>query len=254
MSASVWDPNITPSGSVSSGVSEADEVELLSWSSGIPFVMPSNYTINNTAGAITVTTGFDYVIGPSYAFFPALKLNATSPAGWYYTVWTAATLATVYADNYMNGVPEIPASPTALVTVAGSYTQVTGYDVPGPCVIIPAAALGVNGTIEWQRACYSNNSAGTKTFNTYLAGILEQGLSQTTNPKEAGMGTIKNRGKYTSQIAAQASHGDNANVSSFTKSFIDTEKSQIFNFTMQLNTATDFAVMESWLVRVTKEN
>jgi len=221
-----------------------------SWSSGIPFVMPANGTINNTAGSVTVGTAFDYVIGPSYAFFPANALFASSPAGWYYTNWTAATIGTVYANTYLNGNPQIPSTPTPLVTVAGGYTQTTAFDVVGPNVVIPGNTMGPNGFIEWQRCVNNNNSAGNKIYNNYFGGTSYQGVTQTTNPKEAGIGTLKNRGRATAQIAANASHGDNNNVSSFTKLSIDTSQNQVASMSIQLATATDYAIIESWAIKV----
>jgi hypothetical protein len=92
--------------------------------SGIPFVMPPNGNITSTSGGITAGTAFDYVIGPSYSYFPANNLNATSAAGWYYTNWTSTTVGTVFADTYTNGSAQIPTSPAPLTTVVGAYTQV----------------------------------------------------------------------------------------------------------------------------------
>lgn len=223
------------------------------WSSGLPFVMPSSGTINNTAGSVTVGTAFDYVIGPSYTFFPANALFASSPAGWYYTNWTAATIGTVYANTYANGIPSIPTTPTPLTTVAGAYTQSTGFDVIGPNVIVPGNAMGDNGMIEWQRMVNNNNSAGQKIYNTFFGGVNFQGLTQTTNPREAGAGSLKNRGRKTAQIGANAAHGDNNNASTLPKLSIDTSQNQIAAMAIQLQTATDYAIIESFAFRVTYE-
>jgi hypothetical protein len=218
--------------------------------SALPFVMPSSGTVNNTSGAITVTTGLDYVPGPSYTYFPTGALFAASPAGWYYTVWSAATLAVVYANTYSNGNAQIPSSPTPLVTVAGAYTQVTGFDVIGPNFIISAGAMGPNGSVEWHRAVNNNNSAGTKTYNTYLGATSFQGLSQTTNPREGGMGVIRNRGTASKQAAANAAHGDSNNASSISKLTIDTTQAQVFGFSIQLAVATDYAMIESHGIKI----
>lgn len=219
-------------------------------SSGIPFVMPSRGTINNTAGSVTVATAFDYVIGPSYTYFPAAALHAASPAGWYYTLWTAATIGTVYADTYQNGIPTIPASPTALVTVAGAYTQAINFDVTGPNYVIPGGTMGVNGYIEWGRTINNNNSAGAKVYNVYLGGSLAQGTSQTTNPKHGALGTIKNRGRVTAQISTSGAAGDPGNASSLPKLTIDTAQNQVISMSLRLAVATDFAMIESHHVRV----
>jgi hypothetical protein len=224
----------------------------LSTASGVPFVLPASGTVNNTSGNITTGTAFDYVIGPSYTFFPLGALYTNSPAGWYYMVWTAATIGTVYADMYTAGVPAIPDTPTPLTTVAGAYTQATGFDVFGPTYSIPPQYMGKNGFIEWNRVINNNNSAGAKTYNVYFGGQLAQGAAQTTNPKAAAQGTVKNRGRANAQISANAAFGDNGNASTLPKLTVNTQLVSTFSFAVQLATATDYAILESHLVRVTQ--
>lgn len=217
--------------------------------SAIPFIMVASGNITSTAGNITTGTAHDYAVGPSYVYFPANALNATSAAGWYYTNWTAATLGVVYADTYTNGVPTIPANPLPLTTVVAAYTQVTGFDAVGPNYTIPGGALGNNGTVEWGRVINSNNSAGAKTFNIFYGGTTFQGTAQTTNPKEAGMGVLRNRGIETRQIGVNAAHGDSGNASTLPKLTIDSRTDQIFSFALQLATATDYAMIEAHSIR-----
>lgn len=235
---------------ISAGGVMAPVAQRLQCSSGLPFVMPSNGTISNTSGGVTVGTAFDYIIGPSYTYFPSGALFASSPAGWYYTLWTAATIGTVYANTYTNGAPKIPSTPTPLVTVAGAYTQVTGLDVIGPNVVVPGGAMGDNGSIEWQRVVNNNNSAGSKGYPTFFGGTNVQGLNQTTNPKEAGAGSIKNRGRKTAQISANAAHGDSGNASTLNKSTVDTAQNQILAMGINLAVATDYAIIESFSFKV----
>jgi hypothetical protein len=241
------DANGNPTGGIMANANLLASASLkLFASSGIPFVMPSNGTVNNTSGSVTVGTAFDYVIGSSFTYFPTGALYTSSPSGWYYTNWTAATICTVYSNIYTNGVPSIPSNPTPLTTVAGSYTQSVGFDVAGPSIVIPGNSMGNNGTIEWARVANNNNSAGTKYYNTYLANAVMQGLSQTTNPKETGRGSIKNRGRATAQVSANAAHGDSGNASTIVKSSLDTTQNQIVSMSLQLAVATDYAVIESF--------
>ena len=220
--------------------------------SGLPFVVPSSGTINNTSGSVTATTAFDYIIGPSYSYFPSGALFAASPAGWYYTVWTAASIGTVYADVYYNGNAHIPTKPTTLTTVAGAYTQVVGFDIVGPNFVVPGGMMSVNGVVEWWRAINNNNSANTKTYNTYFGGTLIQGVGQTNNPKEAGYGSIQNRGRLTAQVSANTAHGDNGNASAIIKPTINTADNQLFSFSVQLANASDYAIIESHKIRITR--
>jgi hypothetical protein len=222
--------------------------------SGIPFVVCSSGNLNNTAGNITVATAFDNIMGPSYTFFPAGVLFPGAAAGWYYMVWTAATIGTVYRDVYINGNPQIPVTPTPITTNTGAFTQSVGFDIPGPTFVVPAGALGNNGCIEWNKVVYNNGGAGAKSYGNYFGGQLFQGLSQTTNPKAALNGTLKNRGRKTAQIAANASFGDNNAASANPVLTVDSGQSQVFSMTLNTAVATDFAVLESYFVRVTGFN
>lgn len=217
--------------------------------SAIPFILVANGNITTTTGNITTGTAHDYTVGPSYVYFPANALNASSAAGWYYVNWTAATLGVVYADRYTGGVPSIPASPQALTTVVAAYTQTTGADITGPSYTIPGGSLGPNGTIEWGRVINNNNSAGAKTYSMFLGGANIQTVSQTTNPKEGGMGVVRNRGVEARQISVNAAHGDSGNASTLPKLTIDTSADTTFTFTMQLAVATDFAMIEGHSIR-----
>jgi len=242
---------ISTDGVVSGNGNTLTSMSGYAWSSGIPFVMPSSGNVTSTSGAITATTGFDRVIGSSYTFFPAAALFGGSPAGWYYTVWSAATLATVYANTYSNGVPTIPASPTPLTTVVGAYTQTTGADVLAQNVVIPGGSLGNNGMLEWRRVINNNNSAGNKTYNTYYGGSTFQGAVQTTNPKEAGAGSLICCGTPTAQVSGNAQHGDSGNAGTVNRLTINSAVNQVAAMAVQLATATDYAIIESFSFRVT---
>jgi hypothetical protein len=222
------------------------------YGSGLPFVMPANGNITSTSGGITVGTAFDYIIGPSYAYFPANALNASSAAGWYYTVWSSTTVGIIYAETYTNGSAQIPAYPSTLTTVVAAYTQVTAFDVVGPNFVIPGGYLGNNGVIEFSRSVNNNNSAGGKIYSVYFGGTVQQGLTQTTNPKYGIYGTIRNRGIETRQLSVSGSTGDPGAASSLPKSAIDTRSDQIISFTMQLAVATDYAITEGHHVRANK--
>ena len=222
---------------------------VISVGSGIPFIMPSSGTVSNTVGNITVSTGLDYVAGPSYTFFPLGALYAASPSGWYYTNWTAATLCVVYADMYTSGVPQIPAAPTPLTTAAGAYTPPTGVDGFGPSYAVPGGFLGENGYVEWNRVVNNPNSANNKGYNMYFGGVLFQGYTQTTNPKAAGQGTLKNRGRVNAQIGVSAAYGDSGNASSLPKLSINTDNTQVLAFAVSIANGADYAIIESHFMR-----
>lgn len=220
--------------------------------SGIAFVLVPSGNITNTSGAVTSGTAFDYVIGPSFTFFPLSALSASSPSGWYYTNWTSTTVGTVYSNMYLSGVPQIPAHPSAIVTTVGAYTQSTGLDIFGPSYEIPANALGPNGFIEWNRVMNNNSNANSKSYAMYFGSAWFHGYTQTSNRYAAAQGTIKNRGMTNAQIAASASYGDSGNASSLPKLSVDTSLMQVISFALQVAVATDYAIIESHFIRMTR--
>jgi len=244
--------SITALSEILYSVSGGDSAKSITFASGVPFIVPSSGSVNNTAGNITVSTGLDYVVGPAYTFFPLGALYASSPSGFYYTNWTAATILTVYADMYTSGVPQIPDAPTPLTTVAGAYTQTTGVDIFGPSYAIPGGFLGQNGFIEWNRVVNNPNSANNKVYNMYFGGVLFQGSNQTTNPKAAGQGTLKNRGRVNAQIGVSGAYGDSGNASSLPKLSINTDNTQVLAFAVSIANAADYAIIESHFVRANK--
>lgn len=131
-------------------------------------------------------------------------------------------------------------------------SSVSGFDVIGPNYVIPGGFMGPHGLLEWGRAVNNNNSAGAKVYNTFFGGTNFQGLSQTTNPREAGMGTLRNRGRETAQIGVNAAHGDSNNASTLPKLAIDTTQNQVVSMAIQLAVATDYAIIEGHHFRVTK--
>lgn len=219
--------------------------------SGIPFVLVASGNITNTSGSVTTGTAFDYVLGPSYTFFPLGALRPGSPSGWYYTNWTSTSGGIVYADTYLSGVPEIPPNPTPLLTAVAAYTQTTGLDVYGPSYEIYPGLLGPNGFIEWNRVMNNSTNANSKSYTMYFGGVNFQGFAQTSNRYAAGQGTIKNRGRENAQVAASAAYGDNGTASSITKLSINTENIQILSFGLQIAVATDYAIIESHFMRAT---
>lgn len=244
--------SITALSEILYSVSGGDSAKSITFASGIPFIVPSSGTVTNTVGNITTAAGLDYVPGPSYTFFPIGALYAASPSGWYYTNWTAATLAVVYADMYTSGVPQIPGAPTPLTTVAGAYTQTTGVDIFGPSYAIPGGFLGQNGFIEWNRVVNNTSSANNKVFNMFFGGVIFQGYTQSVNPRAAGQGTIKNRGRANAQIGVSASYGDNGNASSLPRLSINTDDPQVIAFAVKIDNAVDYAIIESHFVRANK--
>lgn len=102
------------------------------FSSVVPFIYPSSGSMADN-GALTLTTALPTTYPHAFVRLPADAISAGSAAGWYYTVFSSTTAATVYNNAYTSGSPAVPASPTAFVTTGpGAYTQTTASDVIGP--------------------------------------------------------------------------------------------------------------------------
>lgn len=216
----------------------------------IPFVRPSSGSMAAN-GAVTATTAMNRTIGASYSYFPSGAVFSGSAAGWYYTVWSSTTVGTVYNNVYSSGQPTIPASLTAVSAAGpGAYTQSTSSDLTGPNVTVPAGAMGVNGSVWWERADNNNNSAGTKTYNTFFGASSANGNSQTTNPYHGACGSIKNAGAASKQTCVNGAHGDPGNAGGFNYLTIDTSAAVIVSFAMNCNTATDYSIIESYLIQL----
>jgi len=214
--------------------------------SGIPFVMPSSGSVASN-GNLSGLTAFNVVYGWCYCYFPAGAVFAGSTAGWYLTNLTGATIGTIYADTYTSGQPSIPATPTPIVAAGpGAYTQATGADIPGPSCIVPADVMGANGTLYWERATNNNNSANQKIYNTYLGAQVLSGATHTTNPYHGALGTVKNRGSKLAQFGLNSQNGDPGNAGGMKYLTLDTTQPQTFTHAIRLNTATDYAVIESF--------
>lgn len=227
-------------------VGAAGGVPMILAQSGIPFVMPSSGSVASN-GNLSGLTAFNTVYGWCYCYFPAGAVFSGSAGGWYLTNLTGATVGTIYADTYSSGQPTIPDSPTPIIAAGpGAYTQATGADVPGPSCIVPAGALGPNGALYWERATNNNNSAGSKNYNTYLGATVLSGATHTTNPYHGALGTLKNRGSAQRQFCLNSQNGDPGNAGGMKYLTLDTNQAQVFAHSIRINTATDFAVIESF--------
>lgn len=218
--------------------------------SGIPFIVPSSGNITSTSGDVTVTSAFNYVMGPSFTFFPQGALFAKSPAGWYYTVWTSTTVGKVYADVYYIDVPQFPDVPTPLTTVVGAYTQVKDYYQIGPSYIIPAGFMGPNGSIIWNRQTGCKNSANSKTFSGFFGMETFQSTGLTTNKASGQAGSVINRGVETRQCASNGAYGDSGLAGDINRLIVDTGENQIFSLQIKIIDATDFAIIEAHSITI----
>lgn len=131
------------------------------WSNKDPFIKPASCTMGNN-GALSDHPALNMIYDQgSWTYFDASQLYAGSTAGWYWTVWSSTTAATVYANTYTPGGDDsAPASPTAIVAtgpgaITGSTSEIT-------CASLTLPALA-NGQKFWVDFEFSNlNGANAK--------------------------------------------------------------------------------------------
>lgn len=221
--------------------------------SAIPFIVAPTGTMANN-GAITLGTALNATYANAYIYLPAGAIAAGVPAAatWFFCQMSSATLGTVFNNTYTSGIPTIPASPTAFVTTGpGAYVGVTS-SAQAIAFSIPGNTLGPNGSIEYEATWSYNNSAGTKTCAiSYGSAVIF-----TSTPSTTVSQTIRKALQNRAATNAQVGESSNANFGSGTAagapvySSIDTTAAQNIFASMTLATATDFVVLERFLVEV----
>ena len=220
-------------------------------SSGIPFGVPSSGSIGNN-GALTGLTAFPVTYPDMFLYFPAGAIAASGPgsaAGMYYVQMSSATAGTIFNNQPVAGAPAIPASPTPFVTTGpGAYTQTTGSQLTVLSSTIAAAALGANGELRTLISTSTAATAGAKNAFAALGGVSVWQYTiggASSAACEAGF-HMQNCGKFNRQFSTPATVNftQGAVGVNGTRSTVDTSVAQPFALTIQLATATDYAVIE----------
>lgn len=220
--------------------------------SAIPFIIAPTGTMGNN-GAITLGTALPTTYANCYLNLPAGAIAASGPgsaAGWYFCQMSSATVGTVFNNVYTTGIPTIPASPAAFATTGpGAYTGVTTA-VTGPTISVPGLAMGANGVLETLVSFSFPNNANNKTLNTLFGVTTILSFTRTTAVSEAQNVYIQNRGVSNSQITSNGPVPTANSGSQWSVFNVDTTTAQNLAFGGQLATATDFLVIERFLIEV----
>jgi hypothetical protein len=230
-------------------------VPRLLYQSSIPFIIPSSGSMGNN-GALTMTTTVTFTYPKAYVYLPANAIVAGSAAGWYYTVFSSATVGTVFNNIYdptVGGEPTVPTSPTAFATTGpGAYTQAVEAGRQGPSFTLPASTLSTTGLIRFSLSVRCPNTANVKSV------AFRQGTTALTVPalaSTAGVvveGVIQALGATNSQATANITSigGGTLNQPAFPVAF-DFATALGFNVFPLIANAADNMVLA--YVRVTLE-
>lgn len=232
-----------------SGVSSVPGVRKLA-ASAIPFIIAPTGTMANN-GAITLGTALPTTYANAYVFLPASAISAGSATGWYFAQFSSATLGTVFNNTYVSGTPSIPA-PTAFVTTGpGAYTGVITLQ-NAVAINIPGNSMGPNGTIRYALTMTVPNNANNKQVNAAYSTLAVSTTLVTTNPAASVMRSFSNRGATNSQVTDGGPGMLGPALSGGVPQFatIDSTQTQVFAFQAQLAVATDYIVIERFLIEV----
>jgi len=216
---------------------------------GVPLVLVSSGSMANN-GAITLTTALPFAYAACFMYLPAGAIVTGSSAGWYYAVMSSTTQATVYNNTYTTGVPTRQASPTPFVTTGpGAYTQTTGSAVTALSVAVPGGSMGPNGRLSVVKLGSLANTANNKVVETFLGGSVFASYTFTTSNTYRAIDDICNAGVENANIGNFfANIGGTA--ADWKRQTVNTAVDQLLAMTLRINTATDFASIESATVAV----
>ena len=216
----------------------------------VPVIIPSSGTIA-TAGGVTLATALPTTYsGGAWMYFPATAFAGTGVAGLYWVVMSSTTVGTVYQNSYVPAAsfePNIPTTVLAAVTGSNSsYTQTTAADIYLLRTTVPGGLMGASGEVMYKGLFATNNTANSKPVKITFGGTAVHTASLSSNLSTIIDKQTSNRGVTNRQVSNPLSalgHGSIASDSPIYLS-IDTNSDFEITFTGQINTATDYIVME----------
>jgi hypothetical protein len=222
---------------------------------GIPFIYPPGYTMGNNGAlsAAAASVPLSAANLPTYTYFYANQIFSGSTAGWYYTIWTNNTTATVYNNTYTSGVPVIPASPTPFVSTGpGAVTQTTGI-IYGLSLTVPGKTLGANSSMLVMSSIYgfsgggTHNStisfAGTFSVGGYYIGLSGTQLSAMFSGNGVTPGNASNGMNQSSPVTTSAG----LNVGAGT---VNLDTDQTLTQSLRMNSNVDYAIIAGFTVTI----
>lgn len=216
--------------------------------SALPMVLQSSGTINNTTGGFTLSTALPQVLsGGCYMYFPTGALYTSSPFGLYYCVMSSTTVGVVYANTYNGGLPVIPASPTALTTVAGAYTQTTG-NVTLCNTTMPANIMGPNGKVKFDPLNWAfPANTNSKSIGIYVGSyaVWNRARNSASIAQECIPMSFENKGVTNRNLVKETNasgYGTAISAYSLVDSTVDTTTSLVISSQAQLAVATDYVI------------
>jgi len=214
----------------------------------LPCILAPSIT-GTTDGAITYGTSLLTTYLRAFVYFEANVVNASQPAGFYYTVASSATTATVYNNTYTpaNGVH--PTAPTTLVPFSGAVPGGAGTTgiITYFSTLVPGKLLGEFGSFISAAMFEQNNNANAKTARITFGGAGACTHSLASSVVANGAHVIKNTNTDRQRTAATYNNTTSSAAYGFPLN-VDTESDVTVLYTLQKTTATDWVIAQGLLV------
>lgn len=218
--------------------------------SAIPFIIAPTGTMANN-GAITLGTALPTTYANAYVFLPASAISAGSAAGWYFCQMSSATLGTVFNNTYVSGTPSIPVTVPFVTTGPGAYTGVITLQNAIQINIL-GNSIGPNGTVRYALTMTVPNNANNKQVNAAYSTLAISTTAITTNPAASVLRSFSNRGVTNSQVTDGGAGLLGPALSGGVPQYgtVDSTQTQVFALQAQTAVATDYIVIEKFLIEV----
>lgn len=202
-------------------------------------------------GAFTLGTALPTAYANAYMYLPLNAIATGSAAGWYFTQMTSVTLGTVFNNTYVSGPRTIPVTVPFVTTGPGAWTGVITSQT-AVSISIPGNVMGPNGIIRHAFTMSVPNNGNSKTVNALYATLTSASAVATTSASVSVVRSFSNRGITNSQVTDGGGGLFGTGVSNGLAQFaaIDSTQAQTFALNAQLAVATDYIVLERFLIEV----
>lgn len=214
--------------------------------SGVPVIIPSSGTFNDTTGSLSLTTSLPFA--PAGVVQVFIYSGAGIPTSQlYYATFSAANACQLWLD------PSGTVKPTGIT--AGAYAGGTAAATLASA-ILQGGAMGLNGTLRITAVYSAVGAGGTKTQRFTLGGTVVDAFGAITAGAQMlhKQAHIHNRGSYSSQVSSGSTGGNSSaytlNTGNPNYTTIDTSTSQAVGIVGAMVSAADALVLEQYLIEV----
>jgi hypothetical protein len=223
--------------------------------SGVPAGLAPNGTVA-TNGQITLGTALPRVYSSGIWLYLPAGAVVGGLSGLYWCVMSSTTVGQVYTKFADTSLGFVPYTPTGtLVNAVGSnasYTQATGATITLASFILSGGLLGSNGQLFHNVLFTYNTAAGTKLFVSWVGSNQLSGSSRTTaGGVDSFTSRMRNNGSQAvNTMFAISESSANSAPGALSQTVVDTSVNQTILMTANIDTATNYLILESFSTQV----